>query len=111
MQQAELLGAKLASRKYADTCDICAGAIEPFYQSRLDWVVAADKNDRNCACRRLRCQRSRGGRPDQNGDVITYQIGSQFRQSLVVAFCPSGLDSDVSAVNKSAVFETLLESI
>jgi hypothetical protein len=88
--------------------EIAARVAQAGDESGVDRIATESEHDRYGGRRRLGRERrwltARGG---NHRNLTADQIGSQFRQSIVLAFCPAILDGDVLAFVIAGVAEAL----
>src|SRR5215472_8697006 len=84
----------------ADTGEVAARPGETGYQAALDWVVAADEDDRDCRSRAFRRQRpgDTARRQDQI-DFLVDEISGQCRQPIEATLGKAVFDYDISSVD------------
>src|SRR5262245_47154623 len=89
---------------------VAAGPVPAFDQPGPDRVAARPEHDRDrrsgafgCDCRRLAAGRR------QHVHAAAHQVGGQRWQKAVLTACPSELDRDVLALDKTAFGEPLAE--
>ena len=106
VQKLDALCVKLTTAEEGDSRDIAARMVEICHEAGLDWIVAADKDNRNGAGDRLN---SRHGNA-VGGDcrhVATNKIARQVRQAVIVIFRVALLDHDVLPVGESRIQQAL----
>jgi hypothetical protein len=95
-----------------DACDVPAGAVETFDQSKPNRVAANGEDDGHGAARLLgrpgRCNvAGRGNRRDAHG----YKLGRKRRQPLIVGAGPAFLDADVAPFDEPRLRQSLPKRI
>jgi hypothetical protein len=72
-------------------------------------VTTGHEDDRNCRGRRF-CRECRDiGERDDNGHLTANQIAYQYRQTMVLIFCPAIIDRHVTAFGIASFAEALVE--
>ena len=80
----------------AHTCNVAAGSVEARYETRLDRIGGADKDDRDRVGGRFRGFRRIGAAPGENdSDVSSNQLVGQGRQLVVVTLRPAIFDDNI----------------
>src|SRR2546423_6271160 len=94
----------------ADTGEVAARSVQALYQADLDRIRADQKYDWNDSGGSLRSERrySREWSGD-HGYLAAHQIGGQRWQAIIVTFCPTVGDRNVSAFDVAALSQALAE--
>ena len=91
-------------------CEIACRPVQAGNEPKLDRVAPYPEDDRNRRGRRFccKCRRSTAGRGNRSHPT-TNQIGSQCRQSIVVALSPAVFDRNVPALDVTRFAQALVE--
>jgi hypothetical protein len=108
MQELEPFGLQFV-RQHIDAREITAGVGEAADETEPDWIVADQKHRGGLrgGCFGRECRRRASGGDNYGG--LVGQLARHVRQMIDSVFCPAVDDRDVSALNKSDLFEALTE--